>query len=516
MKDQKLKVHPRPIFLCVFEVLGIDVALKNSMTGIKALRPSKDQQDDFTSVFLSASDRDCHTFDQVIKLLSQEAYQLRWSKVFHWANFFIPYFSHEEKKQIHLLSFRLRALIYEKQAQNEESHLREYLKKNRGAWASSSLSAELKMEITLTKAAIYRYLGQNHRSWFQCKRALNFLGISDHHRGEFLFGMALSLSNMGKNYEALVCYEKLQKLKSASLERKQLALLNEAYLRLQISDVQSCKQILNNLPEGREVRLGIMMQLLEEGVVEEKNFESLSCEKVPHSEKSRLWIYLAESLLLNSGEKRDGRHQKLISFLEKEPSSLAQAVRGLLAGESLNKKPFFSNIFDEVDFKYLHILSRDEKDSSLLKDYEELDNLLQKQKIHDPLIPRIEVLKFPKYKLHVLISQKVFAQALAKPLIHFCSRTQSLYLNGERWSFSKNPKTWALIRTLTESHELVDKKQIHSALSGNKYVERLHDGRLWMLLKRFRSQMIEKWQIDPLRLPGDRKIYLNVKFLKIS
>ncbi len=203
---------------------------------------------------------------------------------------------------------------------------------------------------------------------------------------------------------------------------------------------------------------------------------------------------------------------------------MAEAACALLEGKTCIKTPRFSNFLDDVDFRYLLILSQANQRVNLLELYEELDLLLEKHKIHDPLIPRLEQLKKPKHRLHVLVAKIIFSREQSKPSIQICEKTRTLSLDGKRWSFSKNPKTWALVCALSKSrdlspglsHDILDKKQIHEALSDNKYVERLHDARVWMLLRRFRTQMIEKWDIDPLYLPGDRKIYLRISFMRMN
>lgn len=335
----------------------------------------------------------------------------------------------------------------------------------------------------------------------------------DLRQAEALFGVALSLSAMDRNYEALVRYEKLYSHKLVSDERVILAKLNEAYIRLQISDIQGALDILPILPRDRRYRLQVLLDFLLHGELKTEHYNLLRSDELPFSEKARLWIYLLESALLHEDSSSE-KIEEVAEFLKLVDSPLSRAVLQLLKAETISQK--FSDPQDEIDFMYLRILFLAKKQKPIENEYQALDLLLKSHKIHDPMIPRTETLKHPKYPLHSLIAKAVFAKQNARPQILFCERTMSLSWGEEQWSLKKNPKTWMLIKTLANANETLDKKEIHFALTGNRYIDKLHDPRLWMLLKRFRSQMIRKWSIDPLHLPGDNQIYLNVDFLRIS
>lgn len=476
---------------------------------------------------------DCQNFGQLASVFSDFAHHGKWDKIIafssHLSNvsFSVP-FNHDTHLVLALIQ---RAQIFHFGQPQVPTLFKKFILDSKKVLKNANeisigqprmeLIAELETRLTLSAYA--RCQGDYLSAWYHAKKAVNKCSNFHDQKAEAMFALALSLSLIGKTYDALALYERIQKLSNASGYRKMMSRLNEGYERLTLSDTETVKDLLKEIPQEKSFRLHLMFQFLSKGGFSKTEIlEALSKKGISAAEKSRYWNYLLESLLLEENVDFEFIRQHFLPLLQSKNVFLNSTFLNMvielieekrepqtLNAEYLQSLRSCLDPKDFLDYFYLRILFQAAQGNDIRDDYQLLDEQLACLKVNDPFLPRLSLLKFSQTMLHKKIAKKLGLFTEKKPCFYFSSTKKTLRFGETVWNLSKNPKTLQLVSYFVGKESPINKQEIHQLMTGSRYVERLHDPRIWMLMKRFRTQIQSQWSLDPITLPGDNKIYLN-------
>ncbi|MGE3680852.1 MAG: hypothetical protein AB7G93_03925 [Bdellovibrionales bacterium] len=370
--------------------------------------------------------------------------------------------------------------------------------------------AEVLVLTLLAQAALARRC----RDWEKAKfSALRALVISRrHHRPELeadaLFAVALCLSNMGRHFLAVELYRRLRDQRGATLYRKKLAAVNEAYALWDLGQWRRMHGLLEEVPVEYGPRLKLMLALLELNPRVAIELLQKEPKTTIKAERRNLVLFILEACAVFGPEVRSLTNgswiERVVAEMDAQEgiSFWSDALRCLQNGGDIAPPTEIAKMDwrTSLEALFLGFLSRLERmnASEALTFYSgHIEPRVQAQALSTPLIPTLAGIRAADTKWSGMLAQRLGllgCQRAATALRAHLGGRCLMLVRGERevgrLDFHRRDVSYRALQIIAgrEGQE-TSKRLIHEHLTGTRYAAALHDQRIQKLFKRLEREI---------------------------
>lgn len=340
------------------------------------------------------------------------------------------------------------------------------------------------------------------------------LGAPHHILAEALFAEAIAHVELGHLYKGLDLFSELARDERNSKFRREISVLNEAWLLYDLGQVQPLRAVVPSVPEASRMRLELLLAVLDcdEGQVADLCRQPARYQAQIESEKTGILGLFCEWKALQGGLDCEWIAAELQSR-KGEEGTWPDVLCRLWNGEKIElPESAFADWRDELDMSFAAFLSQVSRspETALQILHERIDPVLWHHRICPPMIAGSDVLSaevvLPWQKT---LRQKLGLTAVREDKLIVDSVAHTVSWKGRSLDLKRSPVSLQCLVALQSARGThIRKEDLHLKLTGSRYVPDRHDSRLHKILGRLSARLQDGLGVEPWHFPGDNSVVL--------